>query len=258
MKLIKTCLTAGILFALSLAQADESFPILKSGDNVYSNVTVTSVTATDIYFTYSGGIGNAKLKSLDPAMQKHFHFDPAKAVKAEKTQAAATVQFQHNLLAAKASPKLPGPTYDTGDLVAPKIFAKSFRGEVPPQIFVEHWLTPAPVVDGKFVMVVFWTAGPEQCRDVIPRLNDFAAKFKDKLTIIALSNEPVDDITKAKLPPINFSVGTDTQSRSLTAFEVTAIPHTVVIDPANIVRYEGPPVFLEEKDLAHLLATYAQ
>ena len=43
---------------------------MKSGDNVYSNLTITSVTATDIYFTHSGGIGNAKLKNLEPEMQK--------------------------------------------------------------------------------------------------------------------------------------------------------------------------------------------
>jgi len=30
------------------------------GDEVYSNVTVTSVSVTDIYFTHANGIGNAK------------------------------------------------------------------------------------------------------------------------------------------------------------------------------------------------------
>ena len=60
--------------------ADEQFPVLKvGGDEVYSNVTVTSVSATDIYFTHANGIGNAKIKNLDPALQQHFHFDPAKA-----------------------------------------------------------------------------------------------------------------------------------------------------------------------------------
>ena len=38
--------------------ADETLPVLKSGDNVYSNVTVTTITGTDLYFTYSGGLGN--------------------------------------------------------------------------------------------------------------------------------------------------------------------------------------------------------
>ena len=58
--------------------ADEKLPLLKVGTQTYSNVTVTTVSATDIYFTSSGGMGNAKLKELDPALQKHFHYDAAK------------------------------------------------------------------------------------------------------------------------------------------------------------------------------------
>jgi len=66
---------------------DEKLPVLKVGTQVYSNVTITAVTATDIYFSYSKGVANAKLKNLDPALQKHFNFDPASAQTAnsEKT-----------------------------------------------------------------------------------------------------------------------------------------------------------------------------
>jgi hypothetical protein len=261
MKLIKTCLGAGIVVVALLAQADEKLPMLKSGDNVYSNVTVTSVTATDIYFTHSGGIGNAKLKNLDPVWQKHFHFNSTNAVAVEKKQAEATFQFRQNILTAKKTEdefKFAAPTYDDGDLVVPKIYAKSFRGQVPPQIFVDKWLTPAPDVGSKFVMIVFWAAGPEQCRNAIPLLNGLAARFSDQLVIIAISNEPDDEIRKMTLPKLNFYFGTDVQSRTLSAFEVTAIPHAVVIDPGHIVRFEGSPFYLQEKDLAHLLTTYAQ
>ena len=59
--------------------APEKLPVLKVGNEVYSNVTVTAVTATDIYFTHSRGMGNVKLERLDPELQKKFHFDPKKA-----------------------------------------------------------------------------------------------------------------------------------------------------------------------------------
>jgi hypothetical protein len=49
------------------------------GSEVYTNVTVTSVTATHIYFSHSLGLGSARLKDLEPDMQTHFHYDPAKA-----------------------------------------------------------------------------------------------------------------------------------------------------------------------------------
>jgi hypothetical protein len=59
------------------AFADEKLPLLKVGSQTYSNVTVTTISATDIYFVSGQGMGNAKLKDLDPALQKHFHYDPA-------------------------------------------------------------------------------------------------------------------------------------------------------------------------------------
>jgi hypothetical protein len=262
MKLTEACLSAGIFLAVLSAKGDEKLPVLKSGGDVYSNVTVTTVTATDVYFNYAGGLGNAKLKNLDPEMQKHFHFDPVKAGAAEKSQTEATAQFQRNLLVKKtaADRKLAPATYDdAGDLVVPEIFAHSFRGQRPPPIVVDHWLTPPPPNPaGKFVMVVFLTTSAEQCRNAIPHVDDLAERFRDRLIVVGLSNEPEEEMRKMTSPPVNFYLGTDTQSRSLRAYEVTAIPHAVLMDPAGIVRFEGPPIYLDEKDLAHLLETYAQ
>lgn len=83
-----------IVFILSLivatltAFADEKLPVLKVAGETYSNVTVIKVSATDIYFISDQGLANAKLKNLDPALQKHFHYDPAKAAAAQKEEAA--------------------------------------------------------------------------------------------------------------------------------------------------------------------------
>ena len=258
MKWMNACAGAGIFLAVLAANADEKFAVLKCGDNVYSNVTVTTVTATDIYFTYAGGIGNAKLKNLSPELQKHFHFDADKAGAREKEQAAATVQYKQNAIqeAADRDQKLPAPYYDSGDLVVPKIFARSFRGEHPPPIVIDRWVTLAPPKpDGKFLMLLFFATSGEQNRGMIPRINDFAAKFKDRMVVIGLSNES-EDVMRTNLPPVNFSVGTDMQARSLQSFEVTGIPHLVLMDPTGIVRFEGPPIYLEEKDLKHFLDTY--
>jgi hypothetical protein len=77
---IRTAILFSLLCTAGLwARADERFPMLKVGTQVYSNVTVTAVTATDIYFTYANGVANAKLKNLDPTLQRHFNFNPATA-----------------------------------------------------------------------------------------------------------------------------------------------------------------------------------
>src|ERR1044071_1325419 len=72
-----------------LMGADEKLPMLKVGSVVYSNVTVMRVTATDVYFTFNKGMANAKLKNLDPVMQRHFNYDAAKAEAAAAVKLAA-------------------------------------------------------------------------------------------------------------------------------------------------------------------------
>ena len=39
-----------LVAAIGVARADEQLPVLQAGSEVYSNLTVTSVSATDIYF----------------------------------------------------------------------------------------------------------------------------------------------------------------------------------------------------------------
>ena len=69
-----------ILAALfGVARADEQLPLLQSGNDCYTNITVTSVSVTDVYFTYAGGMANVKIKYLSPDLQKHFSFDPKQA-----------------------------------------------------------------------------------------------------------------------------------------------------------------------------------
>jgi thiol-disulfide isomerase/thioredoxin len=97
-----------LIAAVWAARADEKLPVLKAGSEVYSNVTVTTVTATDIYFTYANGMGNAKLKSLSPDLQKHFHYNPAKAGEVEQKQAAANAQFHNQVVSKSSSQPLAG------------------------------------------------------------------------------------------------------------------------------------------------------
>ena len=79
---------------VSSAVADETLDVLPVGSVTYTNVTVTVVTATDVYFTYPGGMGNAKLKNLSPALQEHFHYNKANAARVEDQQAKANIKYQ--------------------------------------------------------------------------------------------------------------------------------------------------------------------
>jgi thiol-disulfide isomerase/thioredoxin len=88
-----------ILAGISVAaKADEKFPILQAGSETYTNVTVTSVSATDVYFTFAGGMANVKIKNLSPDLQKHFGFDPNKAKEAELKAAENQAKYHDQLM----------------------------------------------------------------------------------------------------------------------------------------------------------------
>jgi cytochrome c biogenesis protein CcmG, thiol:disulfide interchange protein DsbE len=268
MKIQLTRTVATLLLAATFrASASDTLPLLRAGDEVYTNVTVTTVTATDIYFSHSKGMGNAKLKTLEPELQKRFKFDPAKGKAVEQQQALSTAMFQMTIAARAKEEKLrPKPNDEIppveinaqGEPVAPKLYAKSFRGGPPPQILVEKWITSAPNVDGKFVLLNFWAASAAPCRRAIPHLNELQAKFKDRLVVIGLSDESEADIRNMKEPEINYSVGTDTQGRTKQAVEVAGIPHLILIDPKGIVRFEGLPDYLNEDGLELLINRYGK
>lgn len=94
-----------ILTALiGLARADEQLPVLQAGSEVYSNVTITTVNATDVYFIYAGGMANVKIKNLSPELQKHFHYDSKKATVAEAKLAENKTQYHQQLLRQPAAP----------------------------------------------------------------------------------------------------------------------------------------------------------
>jgi hypothetical protein len=88
-----------ISLMVSAVLADEKLPLLKVGKDCYTNVTVTEVTVTDIYFTHAHGMGNAKLKDLEPELQRHFGYSPAVADAAEKSQAEARARYHEWLVA---------------------------------------------------------------------------------------------------------------------------------------------------------------
>jgi cytochrome c biogenesis protein CcmG/thiol:disulfide interchange protein DsbE len=237
-----------------LARADEKFPLLQAGREYYTNVSVTTVTRTDIYFTHSQGMGNAKVESLAADVQKRLGIDPAKRRDIKhpvKVSAPSRNKATSQTAAVKGTPVAGSP-----EPVAPKISAKSFRGSQAPSFFVEKWITPKPAMDGKFVLLDFWATWCPPCRKSIPHLNALQAKFKDQLVVVGLSDEPEAVIRRMVEPRIDYALAFDTSARTMREVEVRGIPHTILIDPKGIVRFEGMPHYLTENGFKVLLDRY--
>lgn len=240
------------------AGADETLPLLTIKGQTYTNVTVTAVTASDIFFSHASGMGNAKLKDLDPKLQAHFHYDAAKDALVEKQQATNNVLYHQYL-----STNQPQTIHKEGfagasddDFVAPQLNARSIRGHRAPPFAIEKWLTPTPNPTGKFILLEFWTTESGSCRQTIPQLNSFFEKYHDHLVVIGISNEPEEEVLKMSNPHIEYAIAIDTQARMAQALEITAVPHCILVDPHSIVRYEGTPGYLDDGTLEHFLAKY--
>ncbi len=258
----------GVTLLVAPARAEEKLPFLKVGVDSYTNVTITSVTATDIYFTHDRGMGNARLSRLSPELQKRFGYEPAKANAAQQKQADADANYRKNLAAesarakqaAKATPAKatpPPPAAEPADIKVPRISAASFLGKAPPPMVVKQWLTPQPNTQGKFVLIDFWATWCGPCRESIPHLNRLQAQFKDQLVVIGLSNETEAEVRKMKSPKMDYAVGIDPAGTMSKAMKVRGIPHAIIMDPQGIVRFEGHPNYLNAKNLAGLLAKYS-
>lgn len=261
----KTLLAALLAGLASFSSgAEEKLPYLKVGVDHYTNVIVTSITDTDIYFKHDGGMGNARLKKLSPELQERFGYEPTKAAGAEKQQAEANRNARKEIAAKTAAPAKPTAkpdrdnTVTPGDIPVAKISAASFLGKTPPKMVVEKWLTPQPSTTGKFVLIDFWATWCGPCRQSIPHLNELQAKFKDQLVVIGLSDESEADVKKMKSPKMDYSVGIDTAGTMSKAMSVRGIPHAIILDPSGVVRFEGHPAYLNEKNVAGLLAKYGK
>jgi cytochrome c biogenesis protein CcmG/thiol:disulfide interchange protein DsbE len=262
--MISKILACLFLRAVLAGAADVKLPFLKTDSETYSNVTVTSTTATDIYFIHSRGLGNAKLKSLDPELQKMFHYDPTKAAAKAAQQAEANARYTQaakEAAAAQRPPAEPEPKEETpaaDDIPPHEINADSFINQPAPKIVVQKWLTEEPNLAGKFVIVDFWATWCGPCRKTIPALNDLAAKYKDRLLVMGISDEPEQIVRKMTDPKIEYYVGIDINHESLTTINIRGIPHALLIDPKGIVRFEGHPTLLDGPKLEKLFAKYSE
>ena len=111
--------------------------------------------------------------------------------------------------------------------------------EKAPELVVEKWLSEKPDTEGKYVLIEFWATWCPPCKKAIPKLNKIHQKFKEKLTIIAITDETEEDVLTFKEPKIEYAIAIDTQKRLFEKYNIRGIPCAVIIEPGGYVVWEG-------------------
>jgi Family of unknown function (DUF5684) len=81
----------------ALAQTDEAYPSLTAGPDVYTNVIILNKTRSDIFFKHQHGMGNVKVRDLDPDTQSKlgYHVEQPRQNKlAEALQVPVLTQLE--------------------------------------------------------------------------------------------------------------------------------------------------------------------
>jgi thiol-disulfide isomerase/thioredoxin len=250
-----------VLIASSLQAAGLKLQYLTIGTVTYSNLTVLGANSTDLYFAHDQGFANVKLKYLPPEWQKRFNFDPKAAAEAEKKQAAMDALFKQGVAAkmeAAAQAEQKARTarearHTSEQSLADAISDESPLGRVAPALKVNKWLTDQPALDGKFVLVSFWTPWSIPCRKAIPELNALQKKFAGRLVVMGVGLGSEAEISEMADPKIEFASALDADGKLCAAAGVTSVPSVLLLDPRRVVLFQGHPSALNEKQLEALL-----
>jgi len=136
-----------------------------------------------------------------------------------------------------------------------KLYAKNdFRGKPAPAFAVETWLTKAPDMKGKVLLVDFWATWCGPCVAGMPHMQELHERFGDDLVIVGISDQapeaegsggkpwgPVVADFLAKKPELTYAQAIDGQARLKNALGVEGIPHVMIVSSDGIVRWQGFP-----------------
>jgi peptide-methionine (R)-S-oxide reductase len=134
-------------------------------------------------------------------------------------------------------------------IVADDSFVDEIKAPFAPEIYGGTWINSDPLslksLRGRVVIVDFWTFGCYNCRNTLPAVKSWDARYRDKgLTIIGVHTPElelernIETVRReiAKLD-IRYPVVTDNDNATWNAYKVEAWPTWFVIDKLGRVRW---------------------
>ncbi len=132
-------------------------------------------------------------------------------------------------------------------------YVKSYLNQPAPPLVVREWLTEVPDTTGKFILFEIYGTVCPGCWKAVPKLNEFHAKYKDRMVIIGVNSH------KARMPQepdADYYKGVDKDNVTREALVLRVVPWALLIDPSGIVRWEGNPNDLTDEIITKILKKY--
>ncbi len=146
------------------------------------------------------------------------------------------------------------------------VSAADIRGRPGPAIVVDEWITDAPALGDRVVVIDFWATWCGPCIASIPHLNELAESFGEQAAFVAVTNEPrpqfeegftrIEAATGGFAPAVG--VALDPVGRMMRSVGVRGIPHALVMSRDGIVRWQGSPRDLDAGTLAAIIEADAR
>ena len=122
-----------------------------------------------------------------------------------------------------------------------QMWAKSLLNQQAPELNLEYWISEVPDIKDKFILLDFWATWCAPCIKGIPKMNAFSEEFDKDLLVIGISKEDEHKVRQMSKPQILYYSAIDAGGRLNEEFQISGIPHAVLIDPDGIVKWEGFP-----------------
>jgi thiol-disulfide isomerase/thioredoxin len=140
------------------------------------------------------------------------------------------------------------PNGDLSNLEADTLILAA-RATAAPEFAKGIWINSDPLtllqLRGHVVLVEFWAIGCDNCRNTLPSVKEWDAKYRDRgLTIVGVhtpetQSEYVIDIVRREVPSlgIKYAIVTDNDYQTWKAYGVEAWPTILVLDKQGRIRW---------------------
>lgn len=256
------CLCALLIGCLTAFAEQIKLESMQVGSRVYKKVTVLGFNATDVFFTHSKGISNAKLKYLDDELKKLFNYDPRASEQAERQQYEDNEEFNKQVVvtieknARTAAILARRKEMSIEENLADPLSESSPIGRAMPELNVEKWIGGKPETRDHFQLIYLWAPWSAASKKFLPEIGAMQGKFTKDVVFFGLVSETSNDPEADAGIKTEFPNGIDSTESFLGALGVTSVPQVVLIDPRGKVRYVGHPAALTDKRLQEFVTKF--